>query len=74
MFSFSRIAGVVALGCLVAAGVLIVRDLPGELQPPFEVEPTEVTLTGVDPGTHAVIIRFRNPGTVARRIIGLQEG
>lgn len=73
MFLFTRIAGVVALGCLVAAGVLYVRDLPAEPQPPFEVEPTEVTLTGVEPGTHDVVIRFRNLGTVARRIIGLQE-
>lgn len=74
MFSFTRIAGVVALGCLVAAGVLYVRDLPVEPQPPFEVEPTEVTLTGVEPGTRVVVIRFRNPGSVARRIIGLEEG
>ncbi len=74
MFSFSRIAGVVALGCLIAAGALYIRDMPAAPQPGFEVEPTEVTLTGVEPGTHAVVIRFHNPGSVARRIIGLQEG
>ena len=54
--------------------MLYVRDLPAAPQPPFEVEPTEIALTGVDPGTHEVVIRFRNTGTVARRIIGLQEG
>ena len=74
MLSFTRIGWLLVLGCLVAAGVLYVRDLPAEPQPPFEVDSTEVTLTGVDPGTHAVVIRFRNTGTVARRIIGLQEG
>jgi hypothetical protein len=74
MHTVSRIGWFLALGCLVAAGVLYVRDLPAGPQPPFEVTPTEVALADVEPGTHEVVIRFRNTGTVARRIIGLQEG
>lgn len=74
MLTVSRLGWWLALGCLVAAGVLYVRDLPAAPQPPFEVTPTEVTLAEVEPGTHEVVLQVRNTGTVARRIIGLQEG
>jgi len=74
MLTVSRLGWLLALGCLVAAGVLYVRDMPVQPQPPFEVTPTEVTLADVEPGTHEVVIHFCNTGTVARRIIGLQEG
>jgi len=74
MLTISRIGWLLSLGCLVAAAVLYVRDLPAGPQPPFEVTPTEITLADLEPGTHEVVLRVRNTGTVTRRIIGLQEG
>lgn len=74
MFAVPRIAGVLCVGCLLAAGVLYWMDQPPGPQPPFLVEPLAFELTDADPGKREVVVRFTNPGTVARRIIGLEEG
>lgn len=74
MLALPRIAGLLCVGCLLAAGVLYWLDQPPEPQPPFFVEPLVFELPDADPGAREVVVRFTNTGTVARRIIGLEEG
>lgn len=69
-----RIAAILCVGCLLAAWVLYWLDRPPGPQPPFLVEPLAFALPDADPGAREVVVRFTNTGTVARRIIGLQEG
>ena len=73
MLSRTRIGWFLAITCVIAAGVFYVHESGNQAQPPFVIEPTEVALDGIAVGTHEVVIRFHNPGTVARRIIGLEE-
>ena len=73
MLKFVRLGWLLCFGCVITAGVLLIRERPRGPHPPITVGPSEFALDDVPLGKREVVVRFENPGTVARRIIGLQE-
>ena len=65
----------IAVPCLIAAGVLLWQEQqPPVKHPPFTINQEEFVLEDCAVGEHEFVLKITNPAEVPRRIIGLAEG